>query len=49
MNKLNINAFQNEVVVFTGGLVSMTRDEAIRLVRKLNGMVGSSVTKRQHA
>lgn len=43
---LNFTAFENEVVVFTGGLASMTRDEAIELVRKLNGTVGSSVTKK---
>lgn len=46
MKKFNFTAFQNQVVVFTGGLASMTRDEAIRLVRKLNGAVGSSVTKK---
>jgi len=44
--KLNESAFENEVVVFTGGLVSMSRDEAIKLVIKLSGMVGSSVTKK---
>jgi DNA polymerase-3 subunit epsilon len=43
---LNFNTFENEVVVFTGGLSSMTRDEAITLVRKLSGIVGSSVTKK---
>lgn len=42
----NYSAFENEVVVFTGGLGSMTRDEAVRLVRKLSGSVGSSVTKK---
>lgn len=42
----NFTAFENEVVVFTGGLASMTRDEAIKLVRKLSGTVGSSVTRR---
>lgn len=46
MKKFNFTAFENQVVVFTGGLASMTRDEAIRLVRKLNGAVGSSVTKK---
>ena len=46
MKNLNFTAFENEVVVFTGGLASMTRDEAIRLVRKLSGTVGSSVTKK---
>lgn len=46
MKKFNFTAFENQVVVFTGGLASMTRDEAIRLVRKLNGTVGSSVTKK---
>lgn len=42
----NMGAFRDEVVVFTGGLGSMTRDEAIMLVRKLGGSVGSSVTKK---
>lgn len=46
VKNLNFTAFENEVVVFTGGLASMTRDEAIRLVRKLSGTVGSSVTKK---
>ena len=41
-----MGAFRDEVVVFTGGLGSMTRDEAIMLVRKLGGSVGSSVTKK---
>jgi DNA polymerase III subunit epsilon len=40
------DAFKNEVVVFTGGLNSMSRDEAIRLVRRLGGTTGSSVTKK---
>lgn len=43
---LNSNAFKDEVVVFTGGLSSMTRDEAMMLVRKLGGSTGSSVTKK---
>ena len=43
---LNMGAFENEVIVFTGGLGSMTRDTAIMLVRKLGGTVGSSVTKK---
>lgn len=43
---LNFTAFENEVVVFTGGLASMTREEASQLVRKLRGIVGSSVTKK---
>lgn len=42
----NPAAFEDEVVVFTGGLASMTRDEAMRLVRNLSGSVGSSVTKK---
>lgn len=44
--EFNYNAFKDEVVVFTGGLASMTRDEAMRLVRKLGGSTGSSVTKK---
>jgi DNA polymerase III, epsilon subunit and related 3''-5'' exonucleases len=39
------DAFKNEVVVFTGRLNSMTRDEAMRLVRRLGGKTGSSVTR----
>ncbi|WP_024613714.1 exonuclease domain-containing protein [Clostridium sp. Ade.TY] len=46
LEDLNSNAFLNEVVVFTGGLSSMTRDVAMMLVRKLSGNVGSSVTKK---
>jgi DNA polymerase-3 subunit epsilon len=46
IKNLNFTAFENEVVVFTGGLASMTRDEAIKLVRKLGGSVGTSVTKK---
>ena len=43
---LNYGSFKDEVVVFTGGLASMTRDKAIMLVRKLGGSIGSSVTKK---
>lgn len=46
MKNLDFTVFTNEVVVFTGALGSLTRDEAIRLVRKLSGTVGSSVTKK---
>ncbi|MFV3012560.1 exonuclease domain-containing protein [Clostridium botulinum] len=46
IENFNFTAFKEEVVVFTGRLASMTRDEAIILVRKLNGTVGSSVTKK---
>ncbi|AOR23525.1 exonuclease domain-containing protein [Clostridium taeniosporum] len=46
MANFNFTAFEDEVVVFTGGLASMTRDEATRLVRKLSGTVGSSVTRK---
>ena len=42
----NFEAFKNEVVVFTGGLSTMRREEASRLVRKLGGSIGSSVTKK---
>ncbi|MEG1482256.1 exonuclease domain-containing protein [Clostridium sp.] len=45
-DNLNMCAFKNEVIVFTGGLGSMTRDKAVMLVRKLGGSVGSSVTKK---
>ena len=40
------DAFKDEVVVFTGGLSSMSREEAIMLVRRLSGTIGSSVTKK---
>ncbi|EPY2272428.1 exonuclease domain-containing protein [Clostridium sporogenes] len=46
IESFNFTAFKEEVVVFTGGLASMTRNEAMILVRNLNGMVGSSVTKK---
>lgn len=43
---LEVDAFKNEVVVFTGKLASMSRDDAMRLVRRLGGDTGSSVTKK---
>lgn len=43
---LESNIFSNEVIVFTGGLSSLTREEAIRIVRRFGGTVGSSVTKK---
>lgn len=46
IERFKFDAFKNEVVVFTGGLSSMTRNEANMLVRKLSGSVGSSVTKK---
>ena len=46
IENFNCTAFKDEVVVFTGRLGSMTRDEATLLVRKLSGTVGSSVTKK---
>jgi DNA polymerase-3 subunit epsilon len=42
--RLEYNAFKNQVVVFTGKLYSMSRDEAMSLVRKSGGAAGSSVT-----
>ena len=44
--ELNYDAFKDEVVVFTGGLASMARDEYMRFVRRLGGTCGSSVTKK---
>lgn len=44
--ELNYDAFKDEVVVFTGGLASMARDEAMRFVRRLGGTCGSSVTRK---
>jgi DNA polymerase III subunit epsilon len=46
LKRFEVDAFKNEVVVFTGGLHSMSRDEAIRLVKRLGGTAGSSVTKK---
>ncbi|MDZ5035218.1 BRCT domain-containing protein, partial [Clostridium perfringens] len=46
LKRFEEDALKNEVVVFTGGLNSMSRDEAIRLVRRLGGTTGSSVTKK---
>lgn len=46
IEELDYDAFKNEVVVFTGGLASMARDEAMRLVRRLGGSCGSSVTRK---
>lgn len=43
--RLEYDAFKNEVVIFTGKLNSMSRDEAMRLVRRLGGNTGSSVTR----
>lgn len=45
LKNLNKHAFKNEVVVFTGKLNSMSRDEAMRIVKNLGGISGSSVTK----
>ena len=46
LGNLNYDVFKGDTVVFTGRLSSMTRDEAIRLVRRLGGASGSSVTKK---
>ena len=50
LSYMNINEnslyFQDRVVVFTGPLESMKRNEASSLVTKLGGIVGSSVTKK---
>jgi DNA polymerase III subunit epsilon len=46
LKRFEVDVFKNEVVVFTGGLNSMSRDEAMRLVRRLGGTTGSSVTKK---
>ncbi|URZ17547.1 exonuclease domain-containing protein [Clostridium felsineum] len=43
---LRYNALEKEVVVFTGRLQSMSRDEAMILVRKCSGSTGSSVTRK---
>ena len=46
IDKFAENAFKDEVVVITGRLSSMSRDEAYRVVRLLGGATGSSVTKK---
>lgn len=46
IERLEEDAFKNEVVVFTGRLTSMARDEAMKIVRRLGGETGSSVTKK---
>lgn len=46
VKELNYNVFREQVVVFTGALKSMARDEAMILVRNLGGSTGSSVTKK---
>ncbi|WP_238886770.1 exonuclease domain-containing protein [Clostridium sp. YIM B02551] len=46
LDRLQLDAYKNEVVVFTGKLSSMSRDEAMSWVRKLGGSTGSSVTKK---
>ena len=43
---LNYDVFKDEVIVFTGGLSSMTRSEAIKIVKMLGGTNGSSVTRK---
>lgn len=40
------DAFMNEVVVITGKLASMSREEAYKAVRLLGGTAGSSVTRK---
>jgi DNA polymerase-3 subunit epsilon len=42
---LNSDLFRNEHVVFTGKLLSMSRDEAMKLVKTLGGTTGNSVTR----
>ena len=46
LENYNREAFKNEVVVFTGKLNSMSRDQAMALVRRLGGTTGGSVTKK---
>lgn len=46
VDRFQDDAFKDEVVVFTGRLSSMGRDEAMRVVRMLGGSTGSSVTKK---
>lgn len=42
---LKENAFKNELVVFTGKLNSMSREEAMRIVKSHGGSTGTSVTR----
>ncbi|MBK1809754.1 3'-5' exoribonuclease [Clostridium sp. YIM B02505] len=43
--RLDSDLFRNELVVFTGKLTSMSREEAMNLVKRLGGATGSSVTR----
>lgn len=43
---LHGDIFKDEVVVFTGRLSTMTRGEAMSVIRRLGGITGSSVTKK---
>lgn len=45
-DNLRDDAFKNEVVVFTGSLPSITRNEGVRIVSRLGGICKSSVTKK---
>lgn len=47
-NNLNYKSelFKDKVVAFTGPLKSMSRDEAIKIVSTMGGVIGSSVTKK---
>lgn len=44
--KEDTNYFCDKTIVFTGPLDSMRRNEAYKIVKKLGGIIGSSVTKK---
>ncbi|MGL5615063.1 MAG: exonuclease domain-containing protein [Sarcina sp.] len=46
IGNLKGSIFRDEVVVFTGKLNTMTRVEAMSIIRRLGGTTGSSVTKK---
>lgn len=46
IGNLRGSIFRDEVVVFTGKLNTMTRAEAMSIIRRLGGTTGSSVTKK---
>lgn len=45
-DEVKVDALKDKIVVFTGSLGCMSREEAMSLVRKLGGAAGSSVTKK---